>query len=62
MVMRYKSTGPVYPLLAAEPGVAKFARENQFQLNFLTFGDMVPNLSSGKLGIYCCPFQHKNFS
>jgi len=60
--MRYKSTGPVYPLLAGEPGVAQFTRENQFQSNFLTFADMVPNLSPGKLGIYCCPFQLKNFS
>lgn len=59
MVMRYKRTGPVYPLLAGEPGVAKLARENHFQLNF---ADMVPNLPSGKLGIYCCPFQLKTFS
>lgn len=49
---RYKSTGPVYPLLAGELGVAKFARQNQFQLTLLTFADMVPNLSSGRLGIH----------
>lgn len=62
MVMSYKSTGPVYPLLAGEPGVAKLARKKHFQLHFLTLADMVPNLSSGKLGIYCCPFQLKSFN
>lgn len=59
MARRYKRTGPVYPLLAGEAGAAKLARENHFALNF---ADMVPNLPSGKLGIYCCPSQLKTFS
>lgn len=50
MMRKYKSTGPVYPLLGGEPGVAKFARQNQFQPKFLTFADTVPNLSSRKSG------------
>lgn len=62
MAMSYQSTGPVCPLLAGEAGVAKLARENHFQLHFLTLADMIPNLSAGKLGIYRCPCQLKTFS
>jgi len=59
---KYKSTGPVYPLLAGEPGVAKFARQNQFQSKFLTFADMVPDLSSRKSGDLLLSIQLKYFS